>query len=84
MKHDKTCLKITKSGLINSNIKKIMLIIALALLLSSCSTTPSIIPNPPESYHPTIPTTDKELIEEWQRALMKIKEWQVWYDIQNF
>ncbi len=84
MKHNTPYSKLIKNELINSNIKKIILTIITPLLLlttTSCSTTNCIMASPPESYHPTTPTTDKELIKEWQRSLMKIKEWQSWYNI---
>ncbi len=84
MKQYKNSTKSTKNGLIYSNMKKIILIIttATALFLASCSNTKYAIASPPESYIPTTPTTDRELILEWQRSLIKIKEWQTWYNIQ--
>ena len=60
---------------------KILILIIFSLLTIGCSTI-QVISTPPEPYSPTRPTTDKDLIKEWQGSLIKIKEWQSWYDIQ--
>ena len=60
--------------------KKLLLL--LLLILNTGCATPQIISTPPGAYVPSRPTNDKELITQWQQSLMKIKEWQSWYDIQ--
>ncbi len=68
-----------------TNIKskiKLITILILSVALIGCSTTTTTVARPPKAYHPSRPSTDKELIFEWQQSLIKIKEWQVWYDIQ--
>lgn len=57
------------------------MILLCLFLVGGCSTVQTIS-SPPEAYYPYRPTTDKELISSWQGSLMKIKEWQTWYDIQ--
>jgi len=59
--------------------KKLLLLL---LIINIGCATPQVISTPPQAYHPTHPSTDKELLFEWQSSLIKIKEWQVWYDIQ--
>lgn len=59
--------------------KKLLLLL---LILNTGCASPQIISTPPEVFHPQRATTDKELIIEWQQSLIKIKEWQTWYDIQ--
>ncbi len=62
-------------------IKNIILCLCSLLILGACSSI-QVIATPPAEYIPNRPTTDKELITEWQQSLIKIKEWQTWYDIQ--
>ena len=60
---------------------KTLILILLSILFIGCC-SPQVISTPPQVYIPTRPTTDKDLIKEWQGSLIKIKEWQSWYDIQ--
>jgi len=60
--------------------KKLLLL--LLLIINIGCATPQVISTSPDAFHPQRVTTDKELIIEWQQSLIKIKEWQVWYDIQ--
>lgn len=37
---------------------------------------------PPKIYKPNIIYTEKDFLNEYKRSLMKISEWQNWYNIQ--
>lgn len=60
--------------------KKLLLLLLLSISIG-CA-TPQVISTPPDAFHPQRPTTDKQLISQWQMSLIRIKEWQAWYDIQ--
>lgn len=51
--------------------------------LISCKTL-AVIPlsSPPQKYEINEIVTDKDLIFEYQKSIIKISEWQVWYNIQ--
>lgn len=65
---------------------KILLIIFLFIFLVSCTTVKYAgvpLSAPPSFYYPyTNIQTKKDFFKEYQRSLIKIKEWQKWYDIQ--
>ena len=67
----------------------IKLKIALLLLTTffiSCSTVKYVtipLSKPPDFYHPSINIkTQKDFFREYQNSLIKIKEWQKWYNVQ--
>lgn len=67
--------------------KKILLLLFLIFYLTSCTTVKYItipLTAPPEPY--TIKegsiNTQKELFKEYQKTLIKLNEWQKWYNIQ--
>ena len=62
--------------------KKIIILCLFCLVITNGCTSIKTISEPPSAYIPNRPTTDKELISQWQGSLVKIKEWQTWYDIQ--
>lgn len=68
--------------------KYIILIIIYSIFIISCKTTEYVtvpLTEPPSIYNPSDNiTTQKELLKEYQRSLIKISEWQKWYNIQIF
>lgn len=67
---------------------KYILIIILSIFIVSCQTTKYAampLTEPPNIYKPNDNiTTQKELLKEYQRSLIKILEWQKWYNIQIY
>ena len=61
---------------------KISLIIFLIMALIGCTSINANLSTPPSKHDIIRPTTDKELIYEWQKSAIKIKEWQAWFNIQ--
>ena len=65
---------------------KYILIIILSIFIVSCQTTKYVtipLSEPPNFYKPNDNiTTQKQLLKEYQRSLIKITEWQKWYNIQ--
>ncbi len=57
-------------------------LILLCLIICGCASIEYNLSSPPDKFTPNTPTTVKELSLEWQGSLIKIKEWQSWYDIQ--
>ncbi|EKV58129.1 hypothetical protein [Brachyspira hampsonii] len=60
--------------------------ILLSIFLIGCSSTKYVtIPmsTPPKIYIPNSVNTEKEFLLEYKRSLMKISEWQNWYNIQT-
>ena len=55
---------------------KIILAIFLTIFFFGCCSIEAT-PSPPELFEPGRPTNDKELLKEWQRSLMKIKEYEL-------
>ena len=67
-----------------SIVKKTVLLL-LIILLISCQTQIKYrtvpLTTPPEKYYISDYKTKKELYFEYQHALMTIKEWQLWYNL---
>lgn len=63
-------------------------ILFLIIFIVSCKTTTKYIyitkPQtiPPEPHYLNQMNSVKDLLTEYRRAVMKISEWQIWYDIQ--
>ena len=64
---------------------KYLIILFSFFVISCCSTKYITVPftSPPNIYNPSIVYTEKELIIEYKRSLMKISEWQNWYNVQT-
>lgn len=67
---------------------KILLIILLIILVTSCTTVKYVtvpLSLPPEAYKITEGQikTQKELFKEYQKTLIKLNEWEAWYSIQT-
>lgn len=62
---------------------KIILLIIIIFLISCKSIQYRTVPmtTPPEKYYISDYKTKKELYFEYQHALMTIKEWQLWYNL---
>ncbi len=56
---------------------KSLFLLLLIIVVTNCASIQTVS-TPPQKFEPSRPTTDKDLISEWQRALIKIKEWEVW------
>ncbi len=54
-------------------------------IISCCTPKYIKVPltTPPKTYKPNIVYTEKDLIIEYKNSLMKISEWQNWYNIQT-
>ncbi|WP_028328779.1 hypothetical protein [Brachyspira alvinipulli] len=67
---------------------KYILIIILSAVIVSCQTTKYVtvpLSEPPNIYKPNDNiTTQKQLLKEYQRSLIKITEWQKWYNAQIY
>ncbi|MEI0605206.1 hypothetical protein R4K55_13400 [Brachyspira alvinipulli] len=67
---------------------KYILIIILSIFIVSCQTAKYVtipLSEPPNIYKPNENiTTQKELLKEYQRSLIKIAEWQKWYNVQIY
>lgn len=62
------------------------LIFLCSFFIISCCTPKYIsvpLTAPPKIYKPNIVNTEKDLINEYKRSIMKISEWQNWYNIQT-
>lgn len=62
------------------------LLLFFILFFSGCSTIKYVtiqLTTPPKIYKPNIIYTEKDLINEYKRSLMKISEWQNWYNVQT-
>ena len=64
-------------------------LVILSLIISACQTTKETtkyitkpLTTPPEPYRINQMNSAQDLVYEYRRAIMKISEWQVWYDIQ--
>ncbi|MEI0528580.1 hypothetical protein R4J00_08015 [Brachyspira intermedia] len=58
----------------------------LLIFLVSCSSVKYVtisMSNPPDIYKPNIIKTEKDFLYEYKRSLIKISEWQNWYNIQT-
>lgn len=58
----------------------------LLIFLAGCSSVKYVtvpMSDPPEIYKPNIIKTEKDFLYEYKRSLMKISEWQNWYNIQT-
>ena len=64
---------------------KYLIFLCSFFMISCCSTKYITIPltSPPDIYNPGIVYTEKDIIMEYKRALMKISEWQNWYNVQT-
>lgn len=71
--------------------KRIFKLICIFVILSffiACKTTESVkvvtkpLTVPPDPYRINQMNSAQDLVFEYRRAIMKISEWQVWYDIQ--
>lgn len=68
--------------------KRIKVFLVIAFLLIGCKTTEKIVYKtkpltvPPDPYYINNMNSARDLVYEYRRAIMKISEWQVWYDIQ--
>lgn len=61
------------------------LLLLFILFFSSCSTIKYVtipLTTPPKTYKPNIIYREKDLMNEYKRSLMKITEWQNWYNVQ--
>ncbi|ASJ21498.1 hypothetical protein BHAMNSH16_07540 [Brachyspira hampsonii] len=65
--------------------KEIRFLLLLIFLVSCSSVKYVTVPmtKPPEIYKPNIINTEKDFLNEYKRSLMKISEWQNWYNIQT-
>lgn len=67
------------------SIKTKLLFFLLTIFLISCQTQVKYrtvpLTTPPEKYYISDYKTKKELYFEYQHALMTIKEWQLWYNL---
>lgn len=65
---------------------KYLILLLFLILLTSCTTTKYVIvplSEPPTFFYPnTNIQTQKDLIKDYQNSLIKISEWQKWYNIQ--
>ena len=67
---------------------KVLLIIFLLIFSTSCTTVKYVtvpLSPPPEPYKITEGQikSQKELFKEYQKALIKLNEWETWYSIQT-
>lgn len=67
---------------------KILLIIFLLIFSTSCTTVKYVavpLSPPPEPYSITEGQikSQKDLFKEYQKALIKLNEWEAWYSIQT-
>ncbi|MEI0799481.1 hypothetical protein R4Q14_14315 [Brachyspira intermedia] len=67
---------------------KILLIIFLLIFFTSCTTVKYVtvpLSTPPEPYSIAEGQikTQKDLFKEYQKALIKLNEWEAWYSIQT-
>lgn len=64
---------------------KYLIFLCSFFVISCCSTKYITVPltAPPNIYNPGIVYTEKDIIIEYKRALMKISEWQNWYNVQT-
>ena len=64
----------------------LLLLIFLLIFLAGCSTQVKYITipmsRPPAMFIVEDIQTDKQLIKEYQKSIIKITEWQKWYNIQ--
>ncbi|CCG55771.1 hypothetical protein WESB_0300 [Brachyspira pilosicoli WesB] len=66
--------------------KRIKYLMLMVIFLVSCTTKYITVPlsKPPSFYEPNNNiSTSKELIKEYQRSIIKISEWQSWYNVQS-
>ncbi|MEI0799686.1 hypothetical protein R4Q14_15365 [Brachyspira intermedia] len=66
--------------------KEIRFLLLLLIFLGGCSSVKYItvpMSSPPEVYKPNTADTEKDFLYEYKRSLMKISEWQNWYNIQT-
>lgn len=65
-----------------------LFLLLLIIILTACKTTEKIVYKtkpltvPPDPYFINNMNSARDLVYEYRRAIMKISEWQVWYDIQ--
>lgn len=65
----------------------IKLFVILSFLIVACATKEKIVvktkplTTPPEEYKINQMNSSQDLIYEYRRAIIKISEWQTWYDI---
>lgn len=66
-------------------IKNKYILILITILILGCKSTVKYrtipLTTPPEKYYIDDYTTKKELYFEYQKSLMRIKEWQLWYNV---
>ncbi|WP_028328664.1 hypothetical protein [Brachyspira alvinipulli] len=65
---------------------KIKYLILILIFLVSCTAKYITIPlsQTPSFYEPNNNiNTSKELIKEYQKSIIKISEWQIWYNVQT-
>ncbi|TVL43855.1 hypothetical protein A9X73_12790 [Brachyspira hyodysenteriae] len=64
---------------------KYLIFLCYFFVISCCSTKYITVPLtiPPDIYNPGIVYTEKDIINEYKRSLMKISEWQNWYNVQT-
>ncbi|MEI0703013.1 hypothetical protein [Brachyspira intermedia] len=64
---------------------KYLIFLCSFFVISCCSTKYITVPltTPPNIYNPGIVYTEKDIIREYKRSLMKISEWQNWYNVQT-
>ncbi len=64
---------------------KYLIFLCSFFVISCCSTKYITIPltSPPDIYNPGIVYTENDIIMEYKRSLMKISEWQNWYNVQT-
>ena len=63
---------------------KYLFLLYSSIIIISCTTKYVTVPltSPPTIYTPSTIYTEKDLIQEYRRSIMKISEWQNWYNIQ--
>ncbi len=64
---------------------KYLILLLYTVFIMGCSSVKYItmpLSKPPEIYKPSIVNTEKELIKEYKKSVIKITEWQNWYNIQ--
>ena len=64
---------------------KLIIVFVLGLFISGCSSVKYVtvpLSKPPEIYNPNKIYTEKDFLKEYKRSLIKISEWQNWYNIQ--
>lgn len=64
--------------------KYLILLLYALLIIGCCSHKYITIPlsAPPEIYKPNSINTQKDLINEYKKSIIKITQWQNWYNIQ--